>query len=115
MSQKVHDILILVLYMAACSGFYYLGARAFIRVVDFLGGKMKGSIAMRGVSYFVVWLVTAALIIAPIFVALGFHQPVDLAWAVLLGLLFVASLLPASHHIRKNMEVLYEAGYTRRR
>jgi hypothetical protein len=115
MSQIVHDILILVVYMAACSGFYYLAARAFVGVVGFLGRKTKGSLALRVVSYLVVWIVTAALIVAPFFVALSFHQPVELAWAMLLMVLFVASLLPAARHIRKNMELLYEAGYTRRR
>ena len=116
MSQKLHDLLLLVGCMAACSVFYYLGARVFIRVVGFMGRKTKGSLALRIVSYFAVWLLTVAAILTPFFlVGTSLRRSAGLAWTMLLVLLFFASLLPAARHIRKNMEVLYEAGYAKRR
>lgn len=115
MNQKILHVLIEVIYMAACSGFYYLGARAFIRIVGFLGRTTRGSFGLRYLSYFIVWMVTSAAIIVPFFVAMSFYRPFDLVWAILLCSLFVLSLLPAYGHVSKNMEVLYEAGYAKRR
>lgn len=115
MNQKIHDLLILLAYMAACSGFYYLAARVFIRTVDFLGSKTKGSFGLRYASYFSVWLITSAAIVTPFYFAAGIRRPLDPAWTVLLVLLFLVSLWPAVHYIRKNMEVLYRAGYAKRR
>lgn len=115
MNQKIHDLLILLAYTTACSGFYYVVARIFIRTVGFLGEKTKGSIGLRFACYFIVWMVLSAALVTPIFIALYIRRPADPAWIILLVLLFLVSFLPATHYIRKNMEVLYQAGYAKRR
>jgi hypothetical protein len=103
MSKNVHDVLLLFLFMAACSGFNYLVAILFVRIFIFLKRKLDRFITFRSVCLWFVWAITIVLKFMPLFLAFGFHRPVDPVWALLVILFGALSAIPASRYVRKNL------------
>jgi hypothetical protein len=113
--MHIIKLLYLLLYMTACSGFYYLGAIGFVRTIGFVGRKLKGKIYLKAICFLLIWPAAVAVVVVPFVFAAFYQVPADLVWFTLVCLTFLASLLPAVRYIRKNMEILYEAGYAKRR
>lgn len=116
MSQNLHDVLVLLLFLVAWSSLNYLVAMAFIRAVAFFGRKISSrSLTLKTAC---IWFVWASMIVSrllPMFVVLRLHRPLDPEWVLLAVLSVAASAMPASLYVRRNMRVLYEARYAQRR
>jgi hypothetical protein len=109
-NMRVLTFLFVILYWAVCTGFYFVAALAFVRVMASLVRVPKGWIRNS------LWLllftpVRGALILFPyifgIIKILPNPEPDRLMLVIFVSLCFAASLIPAAIYWRKHRDIVY--------
>jgi hypothetical protein len=109
--MRALTILFIFLYWVACSGFYFVAALAFVRIMGSLVHVPKGWIRN---SLWLLMVMPGRCVVALFPLFLGLHPGQSSSWdsgdrlllTILVSLCFVVSLIPASLYLKKHRDLV---------